>query len=64
MFRKDFTFAKDDLKDWDNVRDIEIFMSPKHGWLINILPLESIDVEKKTAVFTVEPTYGFRPGNK
>jgi hypothetical protein len=64
VFQRDFTFQGNDLKDWENVRDIEIIMRPKHGWLINILPLESIDVEKKTAMFTIEPTYGMRPGNR
>lgn len=47
----------------DHVADIEIFTRPKHGWLVNLLPLESIDVGTKTAVLAVDPTYGLRPSN-
>lgn len=58
-FDRTLAYDNDDLKNWKNIRDIEIYMEPKHHWLINLLPLESIDPASKTATFTVEPTYGF-----
>ncbi|MGB0372169.1 MAG: right-handed parallel beta-helix repeat-containing protein [Opitutales bacterium] len=66
VFSRKLTFNEGDLRDWENIQDIEIFMSPKHHWLINILPLESIDIANNKATFTIEPTYGFsgKPGNK
>ncbi len=63
-FERTITYENEDLKDWDNIQDIEIFMSPKHKWLINLLPLDSINPSSKTATFTVEPTYGFPAKNK
>jgi hypothetical protein len=63
-FDRTITYENDDLKDWNNIRDIEIYMEPKHHWLINLLPLESIDPASKTATFTVEPTYGFSGSGK
>jgi len=62
-FSREFKFRGTDLKDWDTPSDIEIYLSPKHRWLINMLPLERIDYENKTAWFSVDPTYGIRPGN-
>ena len=63
VFRREFRYNGDDLKAWATPSDIEIFLSPKHGWLINMLPLERIDTKSKTAFFAVDPTYGIRPGN-
>ena len=45
------------LKDWRNVEDIEIVVRPHHAWIVNILPLESVDVEKQTARTSIEATY-------
>jgi hypothetical protein len=64
VFNREFRYIGDDLKDWKTPSDIEIFLSPKHGWLINLLPLERIDPKSKTAYLAVEPTYGIRPGNE
>ena len=62
--RRDFKFNEGDLKNWDNETDIEILLSPLHPWLVNMLPIEKIDVSNQTAHTTVEPTYGVKPGNK
>lgn len=63
-FSREFRYSGDDLKAWETPSDIEIFLSPKHGWLVNILPLERIDTKNNTAWFAVDPTYGIRPGNE
>ncbi len=62
-FSREFHFEGEDLKDWETPSDIEILLSPKHRWLINMLPLERIDYPGKTAWFAVDPTYGIPPGN-
>jgi hypothetical protein len=62
-FSREFRFEGEDLKDWETPSDIEILLSPKHRWLINMLPLERIDYPKKTAWFAVDATYGIPPGN-
>lgn len=64
VFSREFRYSGNDLKDWETQSDIEIFLRPKHGWLINMLPLERIDTRTKTAYFAVDPTYGIRPGNE
>ncbi|HKJ78309.1 MAG TPA: right-handed parallel beta-helix repeat-containing protein, partial [Prolixibacteraceae bacterium] len=61
VFSREFRYSGDDLKDWKNPSDIEILLSPKHGWLINMLPLERINVKTKTAFFAIDATYGIRP---
>ena len=63
IFSREFRYNGDDLKAWETPSDIEIFLSPKHRWLINMLPLERSDTKSKTAYFAVDPTYGIRPGN-
>jgi hypothetical protein len=64
VFNREFRYNDEDLKDWKTPSDIEIFLSPKHGWLINMLPLERIDIKSKTAYFAVDATYGIRPENE
>ncbi len=64
VFSREFHYRGDDLKGWETPSDIEIFLSPKHRWLINMLPLERIDTKNKTAWLSVDPTYGIPPGNE
>ncbi len=63
VYSREFHFQNNDLKNWKNIKDIEIFWSPLRGWLINMLPLDRIDVNSKTAWFGVDPTYHYKPGN-
>ncbi|MEO0453386.1 MAG: right-handed parallel beta-helix repeat-containing protein [Verrucomicrobiota bacterium] len=63
-FDRTLTYENDDLQDWENITDVEIYIQPKHHWLMNMLPLESIDLAAKTVTFTVEPTYGFAGTSK
>lgn len=60
VFRRDFVFNEGDLREYETPEDIEVLVEPKHKWLINILPLASVDVAARTAHFTVPPTYGVR----
>ncbi len=52
-----FIFADNDLRDWDNISDIEVMARPHYGWVSNILPLESIDFKNNVAYTTVPATY-------
>ncbi|TWT52358.1 right-handed parallel beta-helix repeat-containing protein [Allorhodopirellula solitaria] len=50
-------FPKGMLKDWPNVTDVEIVVRPHHAWIVNILPLKSVDEEKQIAYTSVDATY-------
>ncbi len=52
-----FMFSENDLRDWENISDIEVMARPHYGWVSNILPLKSIDFEKNVAYTTVPATY-------
>lgn len=43
----------DEIKDWDNPGDIEIFFNPV-PWNLNFIPLESVDMENKVAYLAYE----------
>ena len=45
------------LKNWSNVSDVEIKVRPHHAWIVNILPLESVDETTNTATTTIDATY-------
>ncbi|MCP4310257.1 MAG: right-handed parallel beta-helix repeat-containing protein [Bacteroidetes bacterium] len=57
-------FPEGGLKDWDNLEDIEIQVRPFRPWVINMLPLESVDVASGIAKTGVSATYemGNLPG--
>lgn len=63
VFKRELYYQNDDLRNWENLSDIEIFTSPKHKWLINYLPLASIDTEAKIATCGIDATYSLTPGN-
>lgn len=45
------------LKNWPNVQDIEIRIRPHHAWILNILPVTSVDEAKKQAFTSINSTY-------
>lgn len=51
------TFPEGKLKNWSNVTDVEIKVRPHHAWIMNILPLESVDEKANTATTSLEATY-------
>jgi hypothetical protein len=63
-FSRQFCYKSEDLKNWENLPDIELFLSPKNGWLINYLPLATIDTASKTATYGIYSTYGIGPDAK
>lgn len=50
-------FPKGMLKGWANLKDVEIVVRPNHAWIVNILPVVSVDEEKQRAELSVESTY-------
>lgn len=47
------------IKNWPNLEDIEIVIRPKHRWVMNILPLESVDDVNRIATVAIPGTYAF-----
>jgi len=45
------------LKNWPNVQDIEIVVRPHHAWIVNILPVKSVDEQNQIAHTTIDATY-------
>ena len=45
------------LKNWPNIEDVEILIRPHHAWIMNILPLASVDVASNTATTSLNATY-------
>jgi len=50
-------FPKGRLKNWPNVEDVEIIVRPHHAWIVNVLPLASVDEEKQMAHTSIDATY-------
>lgn len=50
-------FPDNTLRNWDNLEDVEIFIRPTHQWLVNYLPLSSVDEENGIATTAVPGTY-------
>ena len=45
------------MKDWPNVEDVEIVVRPHHAWIVNILPVKSVDEKTQIANTTIDSTY-------
>jgi hypothetical protein len=55
------------LRNWPNLEDVEIVVRPHHAWIVNILPLASVNATTGTATTAIPATYGmnglhFLPG--
>jgi hypothetical protein len=45
------------LKNWANIEDVEVVVRPHHAWIVNILPLASVDEETQIAKTSINATY-------
>lgn len=52
-----FVFPNGSLRDWENLEDIEILTRPHYAWVVNILPLKSVNTKDNTAQTTIPGTY-------
>ncbi|MCS7469945.1 right-handed parallel beta-helix repeat-containing protein [Stieleria sp. ICT_E10.1] len=50
-------FPKGRLKNWPNVKDVEIIVRPHHAWISNVLPLASVDEQTQLASTSIDATY-------
>lgn len=59
--RDELIFPQGMLKDRGNVSDVEIMVRPHHAWVVNILPVVSVNEKKSTAKTSIESTYVMNP---
>ena len=50
-------FPEGSLRDWENISDVEIQIRPSRAWVVNMLPLESVDETAGIAKTSVSATY-------
>ncbi len=50
-----------DLRQWDNLRDVEVIIRPTYAWAMNILPVADVDVVRREVTTTVGGTYPLEP---
>jgi hypothetical protein len=55
--RDELYFPEGTLKNWSNLEDVEVVVRPRQGWVMNILPLESVDEKAKIATTVFTATY-------
>ena len=54
-------FPEGALKNWSNLEDVEIQVRPSRAWVINMLPLASVDEADGVAATGVSATYQMGP---
>ena len=54
-------FPEGALKNWDNLEDVETQVRPSRAWVINMLPLASVDEAGGVATTAASATYGMGP---
>lgn len=55
--RRTLHFPEGALRDWGNISDVQIHIRPSRAWVINMLPLASVDEEAGIAKTSVAATY-------
>ena len=55
--RRTLHFPEGSLKNWDNITDVEIHIRPSRAWVVNMLPLESVDETTGIARTSVTASY-------
>jgi len=49
------------LRNWPNPDDVEIVIRPNHAWVVNILPLKSVDPKRHIMRTKLPATYSMNP---
>ncbi len=52
-----FVFPKEHFREWENLQDIEAVVRPYEGWIMNILPIKSLDFNKNIVNTAIPGTY-------
>jgi len=50
-------FPEGRLKNWSNLEDVEVVVRPHHAWIVNVLPLQSVDEKSQLARTSIDATY-------
>ncbi len=58
--KSSFIFEEGTFKNWKNIEDVDIVIRPTYKWVMNILPLKSIDEKNRVAYTSVPGTYPLR----
>ena len=53
-------YPKGRIKNWANISDVEIGVRPHHAWIVNMLPLVSVDEKKQLATTSIPATYAIK----
>lgn len=53
-------FSEGQLKNWPNLEDVEIVVRPTRDWVVNVLPLASVDEAAGIARTAIDATYAIR----
>ena len=56
--KTELRFPKGRLRNWPNVEDVEILVRPTRAWMMNVLPLVSVDEGAGIARTAIPATYG------
>jgi len=64
VFGRKMAYRGNDFEQWSNLQDVEVVVCPNWRWVLNILPIESLDTEAQEVMFTVPATYAFKPNNR
>jgi len=59
--RNELHFPAGRLKNWPNLEDVEIVVRPHHAWIVNLLPLASVDEQRQIACTSTDATYAMNP---
>ncbi len=54
-------FPKGQIKNWANLSDVEVLVRPHHAWILNVLPLSSVDEGQQMAQTSIDATYAMNP---
>ncbi len=52
-----FRFPEGALKNWSNIEDVEVIARTMADFVVNVLPLQSVDEKNHTAKTAIKPTY-------
>ena len=55
--KNELRFPEGRLKNWPNVEDVDIVVRPTRAWIMNVLPLVSVDEEAGVARTAIPATY-------
>ena len=58
--RNEFRFPEGKLKNWPNIEDVEIMIRASHQWMVNILPIVSVDEDTRNARTAIDATYAMK----